>query len=625
MILSGNGASKARLFHTLRDIGPRRLQRRVRYELRQRLDRRLPSSVSAWLAGLNNEELGWGLSLQDLQAADLGGSTQSLTQPGSIHFLFLNQPRELLWPICWHDEDWPRLWQFHLHYFDWAREWLESALASGRWPDEASALELLIDRWIAANPCGRGDGWHSYTLSLRIRNWVWLFRSAPHLASSDRLQSLWQQLCWLQAHPESCHGGNHWLENLLALAIGSLQFVGLRAEAMQRRSLKLLKREICSQVLADGGHQERSAAYHLLMLDRLVEMGCVLMATRGKSPDWLKQSIDAMATWAADVRLEGGHFPRFNDSAEDGAPPLDEVVAFADAFRSQNPAKAFSSGWPHSGLRRKLLTASVGAEGVRALLTPEQTFTHAVIKDLPETGWTFLRPGQGWELVFKCGVPCPPHLPAHVHSDQLSFELMHKGQWVFSEAGTSLYGNGEQRAFERSGAAHNQLQLGVPNACGEVDWLEPVEVWGGFRAGRKSKPRFRDCGELPGGGCFVAGAHDGFDAIGASHLRRIELREAASNHLSITVLDLVKTKVPLHVRQWWHLAPDLDKTLLDGLRFDLSNADQIYANWTTTTFAQGFGQRVPRHSFCLRGLLPPGEHRLRVDLPVTAPNPALPI
>ena len=625
-MLSGTSASKARLFRTLRDIGPRRLQRRVRYELRHRCDRRLPSFVSGWLAGVNNELPRWSLSLQGLEAAELGGSPQSLIQPSSIQFLFLNQPRDLLWPICWKDADWPRLWQFHLHYFDWAREWLEIALESGCWPDEASSLGLLIDEWIAANPCGKGDGWHSYTLSLRIRNWIWLFRCAPQLVSSERLQSLWQQLCWLQAHPESCHGGNHWLENLLALSVGSLQFVGARAEAMHLRSLQLLKGELRSQVLADGGHEERSVAYHLLMLDRLVELGCVLTATRGSSPDWLNQSIDAMASWASVVRLEGGHLPRFNDTAEDAAPALDEVVAFSHAFRSQTSADALFGGWSCSGLRRKLLKAGVTSEQGAAVSVPLQPIFHAVINDLPDTGWTFLRPGHGWELVFKCGVPCPPHLPAHVHSDQLSFELIHRGRWVFSEAGTSIYGNGPQRAFERSGAAHNQLQLGVPNAStGDVDWFEPVEVWGGFRAGRKSQPRQRDCGDLPHGGCFVSGAHDGFDAIGASHIRRIEIREASANHLSLTVLDTVKTKAPLHVRQWWHLAPDLQKSLLEGLIFDFSKADQIHADWTTTTFAQGFGKRVPRHSFCLRGLLPPGEHRLRVGLPVSAPNPSVPI
>ncbi len=624
----GNLTSQARFIRTLRDIGPRRLQRRVRYELRQRLSSYLPPDAASWLVGASLPGPPWRTDLQCLEVESSlnGPRATSATEPRSIRFSFLNQQRDLLWPLCWNDPDWPRLWQFHLHYFDWAREWLELALVAGRWSEGKSALKLIIDQWISANPLGRGDGWHSYTLSLRIRNWVWLFRTAPHLVSQGRLQSLWQQLCWLQSHPESCHGGNHWLENLSALAIGSLQFEGPKAEAMQHRSLKLLKRELASQVLSDGGHQERSAAYHLLMLDRLVELGCVLTATRGTSPDWLNQSIDAMATWAVVARLEGGHCPPFNDSAKDAAPPLDEVVAFATSFCSKKLVGALSpTGWPLSPLRCNLLNAAAVVKRDLPRTNPLPSISDELVQDLPETGWMFVRPGHGWELVFKCGVPCPPHLPAHVHSDQLSFELMHHGDWVLSEAGTSIYGNGPQRAFERSGAAHNSLQLGLPNSDGDVDWFEPVEVWGAFRAGRKCKPRQRDCGALPAGGWFVAGGHDGFDALGASHLRRIEVSDVTSSDLHLKILDTVNTQTSLCFRQWWHLAPELPKTVLDGLIFDLSNAEQIQADWTKTTFAQGFGKREMRHSFCIGGLLPPGEHRLRVNLPVFAPIPSLPI
>ena len=42
-----------------------------------------------------------------------------------------------------------------------------------------------------------------------------------------------------------------------------------------------------------------------------------------------------MATWAKAVRLEGGVAPRFNDSAEDASPPLDQVIAFADGYLQQ--------------------------------------------------------------------------------------------------------------------------------------------------------------------------------------------------------------------------------------------------------------------------------------------------
>ena len=68
--------------------------------------------------------------------------------------------------------------------------------------------------------------------------------------------------------------------------------------------------------------------------------------------------------------------------------------------------------------------------------------------DLPDTGWTILKPGDGWELTFKCGLSCPPHLAAHVHSDLLSFNLYHLGEEIITETGTSSYKKGMYRDYE---------------------------------------------------------------------------------------------------------------------------------------------------------------------------------
>ena len=151
-----------RLILTLADIGPRRLQRRLRYDLRQRLDRRLPPLIAtSWAGGLSRTPQ-W---LQVIRSLELSGLQLPAFKPlNKVSFDFLQQERELSWPVCWNDRNWPRLWQFHLHYFNWARDWLELALIEGQWTNKAALLEVLLDQWIAANPPGRGDGWHSYTL-----------------------------------------------------------------------------------------------------------------------------------------------------------------------------------------------------------------------------------------------------------------------------------------------------------------------------------------------------------------------------------------------------------------------------------------------------------------------------
>ena len=609
------------LLRTLIDIGPRRLQRRLRYTLRQRLNRRLPPSFALALAGAGSEtdSPSWRNVLDTLSNPVLPRPPGALPIPSEgLRFAFLNQPCQLAWPLSWNDPAWDRLWQFHLHYFDWARIWLDQALSSDLWPAEALALEDLLDHWIVANVPGRGDGWHSYTLSLRSRNWIWLFRCCPVLATPSRLRSLWQQLQWLQAHPEHCHGGNHWLENLTAMAVGSLQFEGAAARRMQTRALSLLRRELAAQLLPDGGHEERSASYHLLMLDRLVELACVLASISGERPLWLLRGIAAMTSWARAVRLEGGQAPRFNDSAADAAPPFDQVVAFAEAFLQGQTTLAV--GEPRSrDLRQRLLECAATCPP-SALLDPlAAAQPRALVTDLPATGWTILRPGHHWEVLFKCGIPCPDHLPAHVHSDQLSVELSHRGVWLIAEAGTSVYGTGPDRAYERSGAAHNVLQLGRSTTEGRIHWVEPVEVWHGFRAGRKAQPRQRDLGSFSTASSFVEGSHDGFDRLGAQHHRRLELGTVSSAQLEFSVIDTVTTTAPVMFRLWWHLGPEVANGSSSVFRCEASSAQNLEDLWHDTWFSIGFGQRVGRRSYSLQGLLLPGQHRLLTIFQLPAP------
>ena len=456
----------------------------------------------------------------------------------------------MTWPFSWNLASWSRLWQFNLHYFDWSRDWLEKALIYQRWPDQASHLVPLIDHWISSNPPGQGDGWHSYTLSLRTRNWIWLFSTFPDLVSSSRLESLWIQLCWLESHPEHCHGGNHWLENLISLAIGGLHFEGPRATRMFNRALRLLEAELCLQILADGGHEERSSSYHILLLDRLVELACVYLGIYGECLAWLDTHIYAMTSWALSVRIDGGSLPRFNDSACDTSPSLDDVLTFSQAYLSRHTAG--------KGLRLKLLNCFIKFPFIPPyhalpLSNPSR------LTDLPDTGWTLLRPGHYWELAFKCGTPCPPHLGAHAHSDLLSFDLWHHGQPIISEVGTSTYGSGPLRQYERSCLAHNTLQLGIGDPS-SINWLEPVDAWGSFRAGRKARPLNRRSG-YSGPWLWASGTHDGYQSINSYHYRWLGCCFTKSNKPVILVVDALSLSIPLFWRSSFHLGPGISPTM----------------------------------------------------------------
>lgn len=182
---------------------------------------------------------------------------------------------------------------------------------------------------------------------------------------------------------------------------------------------------------------------------------------------------------------------------------------------------------------------------------------------------------------------------------------------MLCEAATSLYQDGIERAYERSSSAHNVLQLGCTSSDGSIHWIEPVQVWGSFRAGRKPSPKHRSFGSLPDGGCYVQGCHDGFENHGAQHFRRLELTHVGPLGLRLSLIDTVYSSKLIHFRLWLHLAPQLPHEFLQRLHTEAPSAKSLSSNWHTTWFSQGFGRRLPRESYCISGILPPGHHRLR--------------
>jgi hypothetical protein len=179
-----------------------------------------------------------------------------------------------------------------------------------------------------------------------------------------------------------------------------------------------------------------------------------------------------------------------------------------------------------------------------------------------------------------------------------------------AEVGTSIYGSGADRGFERSSRAHNSLQLGRSRPDG-IAWIEPVEVWAGFRAGRKASPHSRHQGQQ-GPWLWAAGSHDGYRSINAQHFRWLAIRSTPAGRPVLVVLDAISCWQPVHWRGWWHLGPQPSPSLLElGLHWQ---------NWPEHSapgpaahpsyLARGFGDRQPRTTLQRSGSLPSGQHVL---------------
>src|SRR5690606_1025220 len=83
-------------------------------------------------------------------------------------FIFLNKRVVFDKELGWEDPNLSQLWRYNLHYFDYFRSLVEMEFIN---PDKRNyrLLKYYIGSWVTNNEkIGLGDGWHSYTISLRL-------------------------------------------------------------------------------------------------------------------------------------------------------------------------------------------------------------------------------------------------------------------------------------------------------------------------------------------------------------------------------------------------------------------------------------------------------------------------
>ncbi len=379
---------------------------------------------------------------------------------GPHEFSFLNE-RHVLRAGAWDDASIARLWRYNLHYFD---DLNASGAAQRRGQHRA-----LIEQWIAENPPARGTGWEPYPASLRIVNWI-KWSMAGNAFEPHWLHSLAIQVRWLSERLETHLLGNHLFANAKALVFAGLYFDGGEAARWFETGCAILARELDEQILADGGHFERSPMYHALALEDVLDLVDVIAALGPQLPraaalaTTLRAKVGPMQRWLRTLTHPDGTLAMFNDCAMEIAPSATELTRLAAAL-GLPPVPA-----PTAGVTR-----------------------------LDPSGYLRLELGAAVALVDVAPIG-PDYLPGHAHADTLSFELSLHGRRVVVNAGTSCYGDDARRRYERSTAAHSTVQ---------VDGVDSSEVWSGFRVGRRARPvgTRLEADALPWRLCA---AHDGY-------------------------------------------------------------------------------------------------------------------
>ncbi|WP_447860106.1 heparinase II/III family protein [Nitrospira calida] len=430
---------------------------------------------------------------------------------GPTTFRLLNETDDLD-RVGWDGPPLSRLWRYHQHYFDDLR----AVDADQR----ASWHERLLLRWVEENPPGKGVGWESYPTARRIVNWIkWAL--AGHRLPPACLASLAVQARWLRRRLEYHLLGNHLLADAKALIFAGSFLEGPEADRWRTIGLRLLGEEVAEQILADGGHIERSPMYQALVMEDLLDIQNVLQASRAGSRGWgslrLEETVRRMMAWLATMTHPDGDIAFFNDAAIGMAPSYRELAAYATRL-------GFAPADP-----------------------PRQ-----LVQSLPVSGYVRLAHNQATVLLDVAPLG-PDYLLGHAHADTLSFELSVGRQRVLVNSGTSCYGESAERVRQRGTAAHNTVVIDGENSS---------EVWKGFRVARRAYPIGLTIEER-GTQVSVACAHTGYGWLPGRPRHRRHWRFQPG---SLDVCDTVEGQFGVaDARFHWHPSWTLTGTAREGV------------------------------------------------------------
>ncbi|MCD8197619.1 MAG: heparinase II/III family protein [Lachnospiraceae bacterium] len=432
------------------------------------------------------------------------------------------------------------LWNFNLHYLEYLIPLVAEYRRTGEERWYAGFKEACIG-WIRDNRSGDGDGWHPYTISLRLTNLLICMDGLGEILEQDGefvrelSGSMYAQYLHLQRNLERHLLANHYFENLKAVLLGSLYF---REENTYSKYRALLRREIAAQILPDGVHYERSLMYHKIILEDLMRVAGALSGIDDDFGRELLEPIQRMADAMCVLEEGAGRTPLFNDAGDNVARSMESLL---------------------NGLREQLR------------IVP----THPAKRAFPDAGYYCLT-GDGIKILMDAGEIAPTFAAGHGHCDALSFELFIQGQPVFVNSGTGLY-QGALRPYFRSTAAHNTVV---------IDGQEQSECWGEHRVARRIFNVSGSCGKG-----WIEGALT--TCTGKRQERRIEL-----GGRTIRILDTVKGRAQAYL----HLAPEWEY-IQQGRKILLRKRPGMAVVSETSEKSKAAASACPGGSAALQGII----------------------
>lgn len=391
-------------------------------------------------------------------------------------------------PGFWQPGEEGLLFAFHLQGFSE----LARYAATGRSVEGDAFWCAVIASWLQHEREPRLPAWHPYPMSGRIAAWCSALSTGDWLAAlrQPMLRSLTRQAAVIGRSIEHDIGGNHVLRNATGLVCAGVCLGEARHE---RRGMGLLRDELARQILADGGHEERSPSYHRAVLSDLTDVERLLERASQSVPAWLTSARERMQAWQQAMRGPDGLLPLLNDAWEGPPEPAERVNAPMTALES--------------------------------------------------SGYIVLRHDHD-QAILDVGPVAPAHLPPHSHADVLSFVLWADGRPLIVDPGSFTYSGPERQRF-RSTASHNTL---------EVDRHDQCELWGDFRAAFMPRIERLDI-EAHGDATVVVCRHDGYRRLAdpVAHQRTF----CWLPQDGLVIIDALDAQRRHHVRARLHLAPGI--------------------------------------------------------------------
>jgi len=365
-------------------------------------------------------------------------------------------------------------WRAELAGFSWLRNLQAVATEAAR----LRARDLVTD-WLDYRDRWEALEWRADVLGSRIAAWIshheWLTQNAS-AEFRDRLRASLATQCVHLSRTVGMtpDGGPRFTAIKGLIYAGWCLNLGARWTGRVRaRAIAALSSELARQINPDGGQIERSPAIQVAVLRELVEMRGVLRAASAECPTDLQIAIDRMAPCLRFYRHGDEALALFNDSNEDEAWHIDQVL-----MRAESNGKAPNSA-PHTGFHR--LAA----------------------------GRTLLLVDAG----------APARLDGHAHAGVLSFEMSVGKERLVVNCGAHAADASDWRRAQRATAAHSTLSIDDRNSSEILGPCGP----GGGTIGRRPRNvvSARDESE---GNLWLELEHDGYEpTFQRLHRRRLWL------------------------------------------------------------------------------------------------------